>query len=34
MTCDLTSFSIVIQLYQDDGQVIVKGCVQWNAVYD
>ena len=34
MTCDLPSFSMVIQSYQDDGQVIIKGCVQWNAVDD
>ena len=23
-------FSTVFQSYQDDGQVIMKGCVQWN----
>ena len=34
MTCDFTSFSTVIQSYQDDGHVIRKGCVQWNPVYD
>ena len=30
MTCDFTSFSTVFQSYQDDGQMIMKGCVQWN----
>ena len=34
MTCDFTSFSTVIQSYQDDVHVIRKGCVQWNPVYD
>ena len=24
---------IVFQTYQDDGRVIMKGCVQWNPVY-
>ena len=42
MTCDLMSFSTVFQSYQDDGlfqsyradgQMITKGCVQWNSVY-
>ena len=33
MTCDFTSFSTVFQSYQDDGQMIMKGCVQWNPVY-
>ena len=32
MTCDFTSFSTVFQSYQDDGQIIMKGCVQWNSV--
>ena len=27
------SFSTVFQSYQDDGQMIMKGCVQWNSVY-
>ena len=31
--CDFTSFSIVFQSYQDDGRLIMKGCVQWNVVY-
>ena len=33
MTCDFTSFSTVFQSYQDDGSMIMKGCVQWNPVY-
>ena len=24
------SFSTVFQSYQEDGQMIMKGCVQWN----
>ena len=28
MTCDFTSFSTVFQSYQDDGKLIMKGCVQ------
>ena len=28
MTCDLTSSSTVFQSYQDNGQMIMKGCVQ------
>ena len=28
MTCDFTSFSTVFQSYQDDGRIIMKGCVQ------
>ena len=34
MLCDFTSFSTVFQSTQDDGRTIMKGCVQWNAVYD
>ena len=34
VTCDFTSFSTVFQSYQDDGRMIMKGCVQWNPVYD
>ena len=30
MICDFMSFLIVLQSYQDDGRVIMKGCVQWN----
>ena len=33
MTCDFMSFSTVFQSYQDDGRMIMKGCVQWNPVY-
>ena len=33
MTCDFTTFSIVLESYQDDGQMIIKGCVQWKPVY-
>ena len=32
MTCDFTSFSTIFQSYQDNGQMIMKGCVQWNPV--
>ena len=34
MTCDFMSFSTVFQSYQDNGQMIMKGSVQWNPVYD
>ena len=30
MTCDFTSFSTVFHSYQDDGQMIMIGSVQWN----
>ena len=30
MTCYFTSFSTVFLSYQDDGWVIMRGCVQWN----
>ena len=33
ITCYFTSFSTVFQSYQDDGWVIMEGCVQWNLVY-
>ena len=33
MPCDFTSFSTVCQSYQDDGGLVMKGCVQWNSVY-
>ena len=33
MNCDFTSFLTVLQSYQDDGRLIMKGCVQWNSVY-
>ena len=28
----VTSVSTVFQSYQDDGWMIMKGCVQWNSV--
>ena len=31
--CDFTSFLTLFQSYQDDGRMIMKGCVQWNPVY-
>ena len=34
MTCDFTSFSTVFESYQDDGRKMMKGCVQWNLIYD
>ena len=34
MTCCFTTFSAVFQSYQDDECVIMKGCVQWNPVYN
>ena len=33
MTCDFTSCSTVFQYYQDNGRLIMKGCVQWNSFY-
>ena len=33
ISCDFTSLSTVFQSYQDDGRMIMKGCVQWNPVY-
>ena len=33
MICDLKSFLTVFQSYQDDGMLIMKGCVQWNSIY-
>ena len=32
MTCNFTSFSKVFQSYQDNGWIMIKGCVQWNLV--
>ena len=32
MTCKFTSFPTVFRSYQDNGLVIMKGCVQWNPV--
>ena len=34
MACDLTSFSTVFQSYQEDGELIMEGCVQGNPVCD
>ena len=33
MVCAFMSFSTVFQSYQDNGQMIMKGCVQWNSIY-
>ena len=33
MICDLTSFSIVVQSYQEDDRLIMKGCVHRNPIY-
>ena len=33
MICNFMSFSTVFQSYQDDGQMRMKGCEQWNPVY-
>ena len=33
MTCGFISFSTVFQSYQDDGWMIMEGCVQWSLVY-
>ena len=33
MTCNFMSFSTVFQSYQDDGRLIMKGCVQWSSIY-
>ena len=30
---NITSYSKVLQSYQDDGRVILKDSVQWNPVY-
>ena len=32
--CVFSSFSTVFKSYQDDVWVIMKGCGQWNTVYD
>ena len=34
MTYNFRSISKVLQSYQDNGWVIMKGCVQWNPDYD
>ena len=33
-TWDFNSFLTVLQSYQDDVWMIMKGCMQWNSVYD
>ena len=33
VTCDFTSFSTVLQSYQVDRWMIMKGRVQWNLLY-
>ena len=33
MTCNFTSFSTVFHSYQDNGRLIIKGCVQCSSVY-
>ena len=33
MTWDFRSFLTIFQSYQDDGRLIMKGCVQWNYAY-
>ena len=33
MNGDVTFFSTIFMSYQDDGRVIMKGCIQWNPVY-
>ena len=32
MTCNFTFFATIFQSYQDNGQMMNKGCVQWNLV--
>ena len=31
MICDFTSFLTVFESYQDDGRLVIKGCVQWSS---
>ena len=33
VTCNFTSFSTVFQSYQDNGWMIMKGCMQFNPIY-
>ena len=33
MEYGFTSFLTVFQSYQDDGKLIIKGCMQWNSIY-
>ena len=32
LRCHFTSFSTVFRSYQDDGSLIMEGCVKWNSV--
>ena len=34
MTCDFKPVSTVFQSYQEDGQIIMEGCVLENPVYN
>ena len=34
VTCDFMSFQTVFQLYRDNGQILMKGFVQWNPIYE
>ena len=33
MTWEFSSFATVLQSYQDNDRLIMKGCVQWSSVY-
>ena len=33
MTSDFTYFSTVFQSYQDNEQMIMEGCMQWNLIW-
>ena len=33
MTCDFSSFSTVVKSYQDNGEMIMKSCLQWRPIY-
>ena len=33
MTCNFTSFITVFSSYEDDGWMIMKGCVQWDCLW-
>ena len=34
MSCNFTAFPAVFLSCQVDGRVIMKGCVQWNSIYN
>ena len=34
MTSDFTSFSTVFQRHQDDGRMIIKGCLRWKSRWE